>query len=271
MAYGYINHPEQTAEKFVPHPFGGEGGARLYKSGDLARRLDDGAIECIGRIDQQVKLRGHRIELGEVEAALSQHESVSESVVAVRESAPGEKSLVAYVVGRPGATISIDLLRSHLKEKLPDYMIPSAFAALDELPLTVNGKVDRRALSELEQPGERLLQKSELPRTAVEEVIAIIWAEVLGVRRVGIHDDFLELGGHSLLLTRLASRLQEAFRIEIPIRTLFESPTVAQQSERLEDLGRAASRNVTKIAQLLISLNQMSDAEAHMLLAAKGN
>jgi amino acid adenylation domain-containing protein len=270
LAYCYINHPEQTAEKFVPHPFGGEGGARLYKSGDLARRLADGTIECLGRIDQQVKLRGHRIELGEVEAALAQHESVRDSVVVVRESTPGDKRLVAYVVGRPGATISDDLLRSHLKEKLPDYMIPSAFVALDDLPLTVNGKVDRRALSEFEPGGGRRLQESDLPRTAVEEVIAILWAEVLGVERVGVHDDFLELGGHSLLFTRLASRLQEAFRIEIPIRTLFESPTVAEQSERLEDLGRAARRNVAKIAQLLISLNQMSDSEAHTLLAAKG-
>jgi amino acid adenylation domain-containing protein len=270
LAYGYINCPGQTAEKFVPHPFA-EGGARLYKSGDMARYLADETIECIGRIDQQVKLRGHRVELGEVEAALAQHESVSDSVVVVRESAPGDKRLVAYVVGRPGVTISVDLLRGHLKGKLPDFMIPSAFATLDELPLTVNGKVDRQALSELEPPGERRLQESELPRTAVEEVIAIFWAEVMGVDRVGVHDDFLELGGHSLLVTQLASRLQEAFRIEIPIRTLFESPTVAQQSERLEDLGRAARRDVTRIAQLILSLNQMSDTEVRTLLAAKGN
>jgi amino acid adenylation domain-containing protein len=270
LAYGYINHPEQTAEKFVPHPFG-EDGARLYKSGDMARYLADEAIECLGRIDQQVKLRGHRIELREVEAALAQHESVSDSVVVVKEGTPGEKRLVAYIVGWPDATISGDLLRNHLKEKLPDYMIPSAFVALGALPLTVNGKVDRRALSELDTPGERRLQESELPRTAVEEVIAILWAEVLGAERVGVQDDFLELGGHSLLLTRLASRLQEAFRMEIPIRMLFESPTVAQQSERLEDLGRAARRDVKKIAQLLISLNQMSDTEVRTLLAAKGN
>jgi amino acid adenylation domain-containing protein len=270
LAYGYINRPGQTAEKFVPHPFA-EGGARLYKSGDMARYLADETIECMGRIDQQVKLRGHRIELGEVEAALARHESVSDSVVVVRERAPGDKRLVAYVVGRPGATISVDLLRDHLKGKLPDFMIPSAFAALDELPLTVNGKVDRRALSELEPPGARRLQESELPRTAVEEVIAIFWAEVIGVDRVGVHDDFLELGGHSLLVTRLASRLQEAFRLEIPIRMLFESSTVAQQSERLEDLGRAARRDVTRIAQLILSLNQMSDAEVRTLLAAKGN
>jgi amino acid adenylation domain-containing protein len=271
LAYGYINHPGQTAEKFVPHPVGGEGGARLYKSGDMAKYLADGAIEYIGRIDQQVKLRGHRIELGEVEAALAQHESVSDSVVVVRESTPGEKRLVAYVVARPGATIPIDQLRSHLKEKLPEYMIPSAFAAVDELPLTVNGKVDRRALSELEPPVDRRLQESELPRTAVEEVIAILWADVLGVERVGVHDDFLELGGHSLLLTRLASRLREAFRIEIPIRALFESLTVAQQSVRLEDLGRAARQDVTRIAQLHITLNQMSDTEVRTLLATKGD
>ena len=151
---------------------------------------------------------------------------------------------------------------------LPDYMIPSVFVTLDALPLTPNGKINRRALP---SPRSERTRDYIAPRTAVEEVIAISWAEALGVERVGVHDDFLELGGHSLLLTRLASRLQEAFRMEIPIRTLFELPTVAQQSEQLEALGRAARRDVMRIAQLLITLNQMSDTEVRTLLASKGN
>jgi amino acid adenylation domain-containing protein len=217
VARGYLRRPELTAERFVP----AEGGGRFYRTGDLARRLPDGNVEFLGRVDQQVKVRGFRIEPGEVEAALAAHPRVRQAVVVVREEA-GERRLVAYVVGEgePGE------LRRHLLERLPDYMVPAAFVTLDALPLTAHGKVDRRALPapETARPEARSYVP---PRGPIEEMLAGLWAEVLGAERVGVHDDFFDLGGHSLLATQAVSRARVAFGVELPLRALFDRPTVA--------------------------------------------
>ena len=232
LARGYLEKPDLTAERFVPEPFSGEPGSLMYRTGDLARYLPDGNIEYLGRIDHQVKVRGFRIELGEVEAALQQHASLKETVVIVREDTPGDKRLVAYCVPHqlPGPPPS--QLRGLLKERLPDYMVPSAFVEMEALPLTPNGKVDRKALPipELgELPGE-----GDIPRTPVEEILVDLWSEVLHVDHVGVNDSFFDLGGHSLLATRLMSRLRRTFGIEVPLRTLFENPTVAGLAGAIE-------------------------------------
>jgi amino acid adenylation domain-containing protein len=234
LARGYFNCPELTAERFIPNPFGQEPGARLYKTGDLVRQLPDGNIEFLGRVDHQIKLRGFRIELGEIESVLGGHPSVHEAVVLAREDVPGEKQLVAYVVLDPGSRPTTSELRSFLQQKLPDYMLPSAFVRLEALPINPNGKVDRRALPAPERMRSELASEYLAPRTPIEEVLAGIWAEVLKVERVSIYDSFFELGGHSLLATQVISRAREAFQTEIPLRYLFEAPTVAGLAERIE-------------------------------------
>ncbi len=235
LARGYLNHPELTGERFIPDPFGEEPGGRLYRTGDLVRYLADGRIEFLGRADEQVKVRGYRVELGEIEAALGGHESVREAVVVARDDGRGEKRLVAYVVATDDNAPNAVTLRGHLKERLPEYMIPTAFVLLDALPLTKSGKVDRRALPAPDDAA-RLTFDNEFtaPRTPVEEVLAAAWAEVLGVERVGVGDDFFELGGHSLLATQVISRVREAFRVELPLRSIFESPTLAELAECVE-------------------------------------
>ncbi|MCA2694516.1 MULTISPECIES: non-ribosomal peptide synthetase, partial [unclassified Microcystis] len=227
-------------EKFIPNPFekdevipptplnkGGNEPSKLYKTGDLARYLPDGNIEYLGRIDNQVKIRGFRIELGEIEAVLSQNQAVQSSCVIVREDNLGDKRLVAYVVPQPEINLTINEIRQFLRAKLPDYMVPTAFVLLDTFPLTPNGKIDRRALPvpDLQSQGEYIA-----PRNPIEEKMAQIWAEVLKLKRVSIEDNFFELGGHSLLATQVISRLQETFEIVVPLRYLFESPTIAQLS-----------------------------------------
>jgi acyl carrier protein len=214
----------------------------LYKTGDLARYLPDGSIEFLGRIDHQVKIRGFRIELGEIESLLGRHPMVSDTVVIMREDVPGDKRLVAYVVPSNESTPTFSELRSFLKEKLPDYMIPSAFVDLGSLPLTPNGKVDRRALPtpDLERP--RLETKFVAPRTPVEKVLAKIWIEVLGLERVGVHDNFFELGGNSLLATQVMSRAPENFEIELPLVRLFETQTIAGLSESIEKAKNSGSK-----------------------------
>jgi amino acid adenylation domain-containing protein len=218
VARGYVKRPELTAEKFVPNPFGREGGERLYRTGDQGKWRGDGNIEFIGRIDDQVKIRGYRIELGEIEGVVSEHEDVEQAVVVAREEKTGEKRLVAYVVGRAGRRIESGELRRHVQKKLPEYMIPSAIVQMEELPLTVNGKVDRRALPE---PEQQSVERYVGPRTPVEELLCGIWERVLGLERVGIEDNFFELGGHSLLAAQVISRIQETFEIELPLRSLF--------------------------------------------------
>ncbi|HVN80284.1 MAG TPA: amino acid adenylation domain-containing protein, partial [Terriglobia bacterium] len=225
LARGYLNHPDLTAEKFIPNPFGEQGGTRLYKTGDLARYLVDGNIEFLGRADKQVKLRGYRIELGEVETMLAGLPNVRESVVTVDDRELAEKCLVAYVVPERGQAPTSGELRRLLKEKLPEYMVPTTFFFLDALPLTPNGKVDRRALPR-PQPKPELESSPAAPSTPTEEILAGIWSDVLRPRLFGIHEDFFDLGGHSLLAMRVMARIQEAFQVEIPLRMLFEAPTI---------------------------------------------
>ncbi|MEH2133322.1 MAG: amino acid adenylation domain-containing protein [Nostoc sp.] len=232
LARGYLNRPELTQEKFIPNPFNN---SKLYKTGDLARYLPDGNIEYLGRIDNQVKIRGFRIELGEIEAALSQHPHVQASYVIAREDTPGDKRLVAYIVPQPQVTLVISELRSDLKKKLPDYMVPSAIVILESLPLTPNGKIDRRALPAPE-PSSELLEKYVAPRNPIEEILSLIWQQVLKVELVGRHDNFFELGGHSLLATQLISRVRSSLKVELPLRSLFAAPTIAELSYNIQRL-----------------------------------
>ncbi|HYG80435.1 MAG TPA: condensation domain-containing protein, partial [Pyrinomonadaceae bacterium] len=237
LARGYLGRPRLTAQRFVPDPFSGKAGGRLYRTGDVGRMLRGGGLEYVGRADNQVKIRGFRIELGEVEAALSSHPGVRECAVVAREEAGGGRRLVAYVAGRGEA--GVGELRSHLKGRLPEYMVPQAFVVLDALPLTENGKVDRRALPE---PEGRVADVGRYvaPRTAAEELVAGVWAEVLGVGRVGVEENFFELGGHSLLATQVASRVRDVFGVEVPLRAIFERPTVAGLAEAVEARGASA-------------------------------
>jgi amino acid adenylation domain-containing protein len=247
LARGYLNRPDLTAEKFIPNPFSNEPGSRLYKTGDLACYLPDGNIKFIGRIDNQVKIRGFRIELGEIEAVLAQHPDVLQAVVIVREDNPGNKYLAAYLVPKlealsPASPPTISELRSFLKAKLPDYMIPGAFVFLEAMPLTPNGKIDRRALPAPDTSHRELEDKFVAPSTPTEEIVAAIWAEVLGLQQVGINDNFFDLGGHSLLATQIISRIREAFKIELPLRHLFEAPTIASLGHSIETAREAESQ-----------------------------
>ena len=237
VAKGYLNRPELTAEKFIPNPFRPDSASRLYRTGDLARYLADGNIEFLGRSDNQVKIRGYRIELGEIEAALGQLAAIQQAVVLAREDSPGDKRLVAYVVAAAGSAPSVEALRGFLQQKLPEYMVPSAFMFLDSLPLAPNGKLDRKALPAPDQTRPELDEIFVAPRTPVEETLASIWAGVLKVDKVGIHDNFFHLGGHSLLATQLISRIRDTFKLDLPLRSLFETPTVHGLAQRLQELG----------------------------------
>lgn len=230
LATGYLNRPALTTEKFIPDHLGGEPGARLYKTGDLARFKADGKIEFLGRMDQQVKIRGHRIELGEVEAVLRRHPSMGDVAAMVREDGKGEKFLVAYVVGRQPTTANE--LRGFLKAKLPDYMVPSMFVTMDALPLTPNGKVDRKALPV--PTTQHNADEYAPPETPAEIAVAKIWCELLGRKQVSRHDNFFDLGGHSLMATQLISRLETFYGVESRLRDVFDSPTVAEMSRWLE-------------------------------------
>jgi acyl carrier protein len=235
VARGYLHDPAQTAARFIPHPFSRESGTRLYRTGDLARYRSSGDIELLGRIDHQVKLRGLRVELAEIEATLSLHEDVNEAVVLAREDQPGEKRLVAYVVTEEqDQARALRSMRSFLKERLPEYMVPPAFVFLDSLPLTPNGKVDRQALPAPTSARPELAETFTPASTPTEEVLAGLWAELLGVEQVGIHDNFFDLGGHSLLATQVTSRVRELFNVEIALRQLFETPTVADLAQSIE-------------------------------------
>jgi amino acid adenylation domain-containing protein len=227
LARGYLRRPDLTAERFLPHPFSTKPSARLYRTGDLGRYLDQGEIEYLGRIDQQVKVRGYRIELGEIEAVLLAHPSVRQAAVAIREDTRGDKKLIAYLVLHPGAAAIVGELQAYARRKLPAYMVPADFIEIDDLPLTPNGKLNRRALPEPEHRRPDLQVPFVAPDTPIEEALAEIWSEVLDVKRVGVHDSFFDLGGHSLLATQLISRAEDAFRIKIPLRTLFEGPTIS--------------------------------------------
>ncbi|PTL75058.1 non-ribosomal peptide synthetase [Vitiosangium sp. GDMCC 1.1324] len=241
VARGYLHREELTREKFLADGVGGKPGGRLYRTGDWARYLPDGNIEFLGRRDAQVKVRGFRIELAEVEAALARHPGVKDVAVVAREAGSGGKRLVAYVVPQPGQEVEVAFLRTFLKERLPEYMVPSAFLRLEAFPLTPSGKVDRKALPAPE--AESTGHDSYVPlRTPLEEVVAGIWAPLLGLERVGARDNFFELGGHSLLATQVASRLREVLRVDVPVRMLFEAPTVAELAARLESTSGGMQR-----------------------------
>ncbi|HLM47249.1 MAG TPA: amino acid adenylation domain-containing protein, partial [Myxococcaceae bacterium] len=238
LALGYLNNPELTAERFVTNPFGPPG-SRLYRTGDKVRWLPDGSLEFLGRVDFQVKIRGFRIELGEIESLLLQHPSVQEATVLAREDVPGDKRLVAYLVG--DEDVSTDTLRDYLRNKLPEYMVPSAFVALASMPLSPNGKVDRRALPAPEAPvssGEAFVS----PRNPTEQQLADIWAEVLRLPRVGTQDDFFDIGGHSLLATQIVSRVRAAFDVDLPLGQIFESPTIATLAAHIDSVRSRAAK-----------------------------
>src|SRR5580693_7112465 len=240
LARGYLRRAALTAERFVASPFGT--GERLYRTGDLARWRADGELEFLGRVDHQVKLRGYRIELGEIEAVLRSHGGVKDAVVVARQDEPGAQRLVAYVVGCAAALpLEPSALRAHAKTSLPDYMVPAAFVTVAELPLTLNGKLDRQKLP-APAGGEGIVQATyEAARSPTEEVLAGIWCEVLKLDRVGVHDNFFELGGHSLLATRVTARLREAFAVELALRAVFEAPTLQGLAAHVEELRRQAA------------------------------
>ncbi|MCX7595059.1 MAG: amino acid adenylation domain-containing protein [Fischerella sp.] len=233
LARGYFKRPDLTKQRFIQHPFSSEAGARLYKTGDLARYLPDGNIQFLGRIDEQVKIRGFRVELGEIAAVLNQHSLLKQAIAIVREDIPGDKRLVAYIVANSEQTPTPAELRCFLQQQLPDYMVPSAFVFMDALPLSPNGKIDRHALP---VPAPSCLERSTsfvAPRTHTEEVLANVWAEVLGVE-VGIHDNFFALGGHSLLAAKVISRVRDILQVDLPMSACFECPTIADLAKSVE-------------------------------------
>ncbi len=233
VSTGYIGQPERTAERFVSERFGPDAAARMYRTGDLVRYLPDGNVEFLGRVDDQVKIRGFRIELGEIESLLLRHSGVKQAIVLALADERGEKSLVAYVVG--GA--SADELRSYLRGQIPDYMVPTAIIEMPKMPLNANGKIDRLALPRPEDV-KGAQKEATPPRTPSEEIISAIWAEVLKREGIGVEDNFFEIGGHSLLATQIASRLREHFRMVVPVRTIFEAPSIAELAKRLDTARR---------------------------------
>ncbi len=241
LARGYLNRPDLTAQKFIPNPFSNEPGGHLYKTGDLACYLPDGNIIHLGRIDNQIKIRGIRIELGEIETVLTQHSAVQVTVVTVREDIPGDKRLVAYVVLKQNQAATSDQLRRFLQQKLPDYMIPCVFVLLNALPLNANGKIDRRALPAPEQLRPDMSIPFVAPRTPIEQQIADIWVRVLNLERIGIHDNFFDLGGHSLLAAQVIFCLLQAFCVELRQHHLFQFPTVAELARYIETDSLAAN------------------------------
>jgi amino acid adenylation domain-containing protein len=279
VARGYLNRPELTKEKFINNPVVGAGGGepqpkvgafretplqKLYKTADKARYLRNGNIEFLGRIDNQVKLRGFRIELGEIEAILNQHFLIKENVVIVREDIPEDQKLVAYIVTLTNSRLPVPELRNFLREKLPEYAIPSAFVFLETLPISANGKIDRKSLPIPTEIFDSTHNYTP-PTNAIEEILAGIWSKILNIQQIGIDDNFFDLGGHSLLATQVISRIREAFAIELPMRCLFESPSVAQLAETL--ITRESQPGITeKRAQILKKLENMSPEQAKQLL-----
>ncbi len=270
VAGGYWNRHDLTAEKFITNPFSATPGACLYKTGDLARFQPDGNIEYLGRVDHQVKIRGFRIELGEIEAALASHPLVREVAVVAREDEPGEKRLVAYYTGSNanGKATGVAELRAHLSSKLPDYMVPAAYVRIDSMPLTANGKLDRKALPR-PQGDAYSVRGYEAPLDEMETRLAEIWADVLKIDRVGRNDNFFELGGHSLLAMQVMARIRHHFNLELPVRSIFDEPTVAGSAVELQKAQALGSKAHARIAQLRPGSAPSPSREA--LLAQLGN
>ena len=269
VARGYLNRPELTAERFVVDPFSSTRGERLYRTGDLVRWSADGRMEYLGRLDHQVKIRGYRIEMGEIEAVLTKHEQIRQAAVMAHQ-----EQLVGYIVTDHDAQVSTTELRRHLSAHLPEYMIPAFFITLAELPLTANGKLDRKALPAWD--GSRPLLEKEFvaPQTTTEKLLAGIWSEVLGVSEIGIHDNFFELGGHSLLATTVISRIRTSFSMELPLRYLFEEPTIARLALVINQGSVAKATEIPVIQrveeqnefELLAQLDQFSDEQVESML-----
>jgi acyl carrier protein len=266
LARGYTGRPELTASSFVPDPFGQLGG-RLYRTGDRVRDRGDGKLEFLGRRDAQVKVRGFRIELGEIEWALVSHEGVASAVVLAREDGQGQRRLVGYVVASGEVSPTGSDLRSYLQQRLPEYMVPAFYVPLEALPLTANGKVDRKAFPEPEKPTSA--RGYVAPANQTEEILAGIWAEVLGLPRVGTADDFFELGGHSLLATQVISRARQSLGVDLELKTLFEFPTIAGLAEAVAS-AKPADGAYDKIAAAVAQLEQLSDEEALAFLKEHG-
>jgi amino acid adenylation domain-containing protein len=261
VARGYFASPDLTAQKYIPDPFSDEAGARLYRTGDLGRFLPSGDIELHGRVDRQVKVRGIRIEPAEIETVLKDHANVREAVVIVREDTPGNQRLVAYVVLRQPD----NNLRAFVKSRVPDYMVPAAFVVLEKLPISPNGKVDHAALP---VPNESLFESNKeflAPRTPMEETLAQIWKEILEIGRVGMHDNFFELGGHSLLATQVVSRIRKTLKVDLPLRAIFDSPTIAELATTVESMSQETD-DAEKLARLLKQMDQLSVNEIRVLL-----
>jgi amino acid adenylation domain-containing protein len=268
LARGYLNAPDLTAQTFIANPYSEQAGARMYRTGDLASYSAQGKLRFIGRADHQVKMRGYRIEPGEIEARLSEYSAVAQSVVMLREDSAGDKRLTAYVVASDGFTPSVSELRLFLHERLPEYMVPSFFVMLESLPLTRNGKVNRGALP---APDLRLLDKASdfvAPRTPVEKTLAGIWANVLGLESVSARSNFFDLGGHSLLAIQLISRIRQTFQVEMPLRRLFETPTISQTAAAIEQY-QAAQGEGKALEKMLLRVEQLSDDEVTELLSSK--
>ena len=274
VARGYLNRPELTSQRFLPDPFSGQPGARLYRSGDLARYTASGELEYLGRMDHQVKIRGFRIELGEIESALNRHPAIRESIVIAGDGPGGDKRLVAYIVPN-GAAPTIEEVRECLEQSLPDYMVPSVFVLLQALPLTSNGKVDRRALPSPDIAAAGTNQPCVAPRNPTETTLVEIWCQLLRRQSVSIHENFFHLGGHSLLATQVISRIAGTFNVELPVRAIFEAPTVARLAEAVQRAQCEQPRGSTVITRrerggkankLLAHLEKLSDEELQEVL-----
>jgi acyl carrier protein len=237
VARGYLGRPELTAQRFVRNPFGSD---RLYRTGDLARYRPTGDIELLGRTDLQVKIRGHRVELGEIEALLNEHPSVRESVVVARDTSSGDKRLVAYVVLRDGHSATPRQLRQYAQDKLPDHMVPAQVVSMTAFPQTPNKKIDRKALPVVDVDVTEHQSDFEPPATTVEQNLAALWSELLETPRVDRRDNFFEAGGHSLLAMQLVNRIGKRFGVDLPLKTLFERPTVAGLAETIDALSWSA-------------------------------
>ncbi|GAC1687379.1 MAG: hypothetical protein NVS9B5_25890 [Terriglobales bacterium] len=266
LAKGYLNQPTQTAERFVKNPFSTDAAARIYRTGDLARFLPDGNIEFLGRIDQQVKIRGFRVEPAEIESVLKQHPAVQRSAIISYEDKTGERRLAAYVV--PTGALKEEQAREFLLQQLPEYMIPSAFILVDALPLTANGKIDVRALPSPEEAQSKRKRNYIAPQNPEQEKLLAIWTEVLKINQISIDDNFFELGGHSLLATQIISRIRNEFRVQLPLHSFLETPTIANLAEKISQCPVAESEQ-EEMTRLLQELEGISDEEAERILAAE--
>jgi acyl carrier protein len=268
VARGYLKRPELTAERFLPNPWSGARSARMYRTGDLARYRGDGSIEYLGRIDHQIKLRGFRIELGEIETALREHEEIKEAVVLLHDDNEVDATLVAYISPLTTLTVSPEQLRAYLGRFLPAYMVPGVIIELATFPLTPNGKIDRQALPDPDREQRMVGTAFVPPQTELQEQLAEIWYQLLKLSHISIYDNFFDLGGHSLLITRLAARIRNTFEVNIPLRDLFEAPTIELMASRIEQcqLELFEQAGDESLKQMLSSLEDLSEDEIHLLL-----